>query len=102
MIYIAGEILKGSCFCCLFPYGILLTHTYMVVERDNNEHTGKRSEKREKQNDIDTGKAVRSNIGAERGFYILYWYIGRALHLKESLLLYIGFSFLYFYYYYYY
>lgn len=77
MIYIAGEVLRGSCFL-LFPDGILHTE----VERDNNEHAWKKKLKREKWNDIDTSKAVRSYIEAECGFYMLMvcW---RALHLKE-------------------
>lgn len=84
-IYIADEVLRGSCFL-LFPDGIL----HMEVERDNNEYAWKKKPKGEKWNDIDTSKAVRSYIEAERGFYMLMvcW---RALHLKES--------FLYYYYY---
>jgi hypothetical protein len=51
----------------LFPDQILA----MKVEREKNKPTGKTKRKREKGNDIDTSKAVQSNIEGECGFYML-------------------------------
>ena len=43
----------------------------MEVEREKSKPTEKNKRKRKKGNDIDTGKAVRSNIKGECGFYML-------------------------------
>ena len=43
----------------------------MEVEREKNKPTRKTKRKREKGNDMDTEKAVRSNIEGECGSYLL-------------------------------
>lgn len=75
----------------------------MEVEREKSKPTEKNKRKREKGNDIDTGKAVRSNIKGECGFYMLMFFFKELYSWKNLLfyfiiniyIIYIGFSFVY-------